>query len=577
MISFPVIPCETRPLRINMQHAPQPTVLIGHPRPTSSRMTSRAFYRLIACFVLIWACGPAAAQFSRVHTPESPAPGSRINIAATWDGRSTLHGIDVQLGQGMNLVDIHVLRFGRDAVSAQRTRENGTSRIELQEGRALPHEIILTVDLPSTGILPEWRITPLQKGGDGKLGPSSAYELQGTIPMVSVRNNPDDLSLDLGTSGPVLLRADKLPNISYDSPFEIGFWIRTTSLNEVLLSTWNGDENLAYPLEVEIGPNGRLTVFRGHGRMHESITTRRPVADGAWHEVRINFDGERLLLVVDGMEADSLNTSYTARIQPRSFLAIGGRVVDGNVADRPFSGFLDDLTIRVENSQAFQTDQAANSVHLSFDSPIDPALLVRAGGHPEYATSDRAQVLPPGSLRAEVFGSGLQLSWEGSAVLGGFFVVERSQDRQHFEQIGIVEILDTEEAAVTFDFIDGNAGTGVQYYRVVHETPDGSRMFSRAMKVGLSTESQESVELIGNFPNPFSFSTTIAFRLAQSQNVELSVWDLSGQRLATLVDGVIAEGRHEVQFQADDLPSGTYFLRLQTPNRSVSRKMILTK
>lgn len=540
-------------------------------------MPSCVLHRLIAILALVLIYQPAAAQFSGMHVPDGPAPGSTINVAATWDGRHSLDGVDVQLGPGMRLVDVRVLRFGRDAIPTSWTMGDITHRIVLEDARALPHEIILTVELPESSFPLDWRITPL-RDDDGVLSPSIAYEQQGTIPLVSVRENPDDLSLDLGSSAPVLLRSDRLPAITYEAPFEIGFWIRTTGLDEVVLSTWNGDEKAAYPIEIVIGPGGRLAVFRGRGGMHESLSSRNPVADGAWHEVRVEFDGERLLLTVDGAGVDSLDTSYSARAVQQPMLALGDRIPNGDASSRTFSGWIDDLMIRSDNGDAaLYATSAPDQVMLSFDSEIDPSLLARESARTVFTQSYRAQTLPPGSLRAQLLGSALQLTWEGSADMGGTFLIERSEDRRYFDQIGVVEIADTDDAAATFEFMDGNAGSGVQYYRVIHELPDGNRLTSRSMKAGLAPAEQESVELIGNFPNPFSSSTTIAYRLAQSRDVELSVWDLSGQRLATLVSGVVSEGRHEVLFQADDLPSGTYFLRLQTPNRSVSRKMILTR
>ncbi len=541
-------------------------------------MSSFVLHRLLPLLVTLLLCETASAQFSGIHVPDEPVPGSTINIVATWDGRTAADGFDVDLRQAKDLVDVRVLRFGRDAVPVRWTARDGTHRIMMDETRRSPHEIILTIELPETTLPLDWRITPLVVEEDGEISQSIGDEHYGIIPLVSVRENPDDRALDLDGTRPVLLQPDRLPPVSYAHPFEISFWMRSTGLDEILLSTWNGSETMPYPIEVVVGPGGRLSVYRGGEGMHESISSRKPVADGTWHEVRIVFDGRETTLLVDGVKNDSFEAPNTARTNTRSILAIGGRLPGGDTRGTAYSGLIDELVIHADTERD-PIRGASSPAHLAltFDANIDENLLARESARPRYAQSHRALTLPPGSMRVQLFGTALQLSWEGSADAGGAFIIERSDDGRHFDSIGSVEIDDNGDAAALFEFVDSHAGTGVRYYRVIHELSDGSRLTSRSVKAGLAPAAQESVELIGNFPNPFTVSTTVAYRLTQSQNVELSVWDLSGQRLATLVSGVVSEGRHEVQFQADDLPSGTYFLRLQTPNRSVSRKMILAK
>jgi len=81
----------------------------------------------------------------------------------------------------------------------------------------------------------------------------------------------------------------------------------------------------------------------------------------------------------------------------------------------------------------------------------------------------------------------------------------------------------------------------------------------------------------GNSPNPFSGITTINFVLQQASAVRLSVWDVSGGRVAVLVDNPLRAGRHSIRFDADDLPSGIYFVQLQTPETRLTHKLMLTR
>ncbi|RPH36183.1 T9SS C-terminal target domain-containing protein, partial [bacterium] len=66
-----------------------------------------------------------------------------------------------------------------------------------------------------------------------------------------------------------------------------------------------------------------------------------------------------------------------------------------------------------------------------------------------------------------------------------------------------------------------------------------------------------------NYPNPFNPSTTIRFALPRRSHVSLTVFDMLGQEVATLVSGEVVAGYHEVRFDASGLATGVYFYRLQ--------------
>lgn len=80
-----------------------------------------------------------------------------------------------------------------------------------------------------------------------------------------------------------------------------------------------------------------------------------------------------------------------------------------------------------------------------------------------------------------------------------------------------------------------------------------------------------------NFPNPFNPSTAIAFSLPASANVRLEVYNMIGQKVATLVNGKLAAGSHTISWNAQDVPSGIYFYKLETADFSQIRKMVLMK
>jgi len=80
-----------------------------------------------------------------------------------------------------------------------------------------------------------------------------------------------------------------------------------------------------------------------------------------------------------------------------------------------------------------------------------------------------------------------------------------------------------------------------------------------------------------NYPNPFNPTTLIRFSIPADARTTLAVYNLVGQRVAELVNGELAGGTYEVDFDASNLPSGTYFYRLSAGAFSRTGKMMLVK
>jgi len=90
------------------------------------------------------------------------------------------------------------------------------------------------------------------------------------------------------------------------------------------------------------------------------------------------------------------------------------------------------------------------------------------------------------------------------------------------------------------------------------------------------------IELAPAYPNPFNPSTTLAFSMPRSTPVRLTVHDLAGRLVATLVDGTLPAGGHAVTWQGDDatgraVGAGLYFARLTTPDGTSVRRLALIK
>ncbi len=80
-----------------------------------------------------------------------------------------------------------------------------------------------------------------------------------------------------------------------------------------------------------------------------------------------------------------------------------------------------------------------------------------------------------------------------------------------------------------------------------------------------------------NFPNPFNPSTMIRFSIPATQMVTLTVYDVLGRTVSTLLDGVTAKGSHSVSWNAATIPSGMYFYRLEAGHSLLTRKLVVQK
>ena len=138
-------------------------------------------------------------------------------------------------------------------------------------------------------------------------------------------------------------------------------------------------------------------------------------------------------------------------------------------------------------------------------------------------------------------------------------------------------------------------GQPVESYLIAHGDElqlDGTGIFRIEVSVNVSTgiphperDLPMSVELSQNYPNPFNPTTNISFALPQSGDVRIEVYNIQGQKVATLITENKPAGRHSITFDASRLASGVYIYRMQVTtgegsalvNEVFTRKMTLIK
>lgn len=87
----------------------------------------------------------------------------------------------------------------------------------------------------------------------------------------------------------------------------------------------------------------------------------------------------------------------------------------------------------------------------------------------------------------------------------------------------------------------------------------------------------DELRLNQNYPNPFNPRTTISFYLPEALEVKLSIFNIVGQPILVLTDGMLGAGDHEYEWDASGLPSGMYIYQLEVGNKITTQKMTLVK
>jgi fibronectin type 3 domain-containing protein len=157
------------------------------------------------------------------------------------------------------------------------------------------------------------------------------------------------------------------------------------------------------------------------------------------------------------------------------------------------------------------------------------------------------------------------------------FELQRESTGGGFETIATLDGSGTTQERVDYSYTDKEVPYEKKEtrYRLRQVDEDGTtRLMS---EIGVGIETPETLELFGNYPNPFQQATVIRYRLHRRTHVTLSIYNEIGQRVAQLVDERQRPGRNEIRFNGASMPSGLYFLRLEAGGERITRRMVLVR
>jgi hypothetical protein len=181
------------------------------------------------------------------------------------------------------------------------------------------------------------------------------------------------------------------------------------------------------------------------------------------------------------------------------------------------------------------------------------------------------------SFTASMDKNEIELNWQTKTEVNNYgFNVERRINDGDWDSIAFIEGNGNSNSPKEYSYIDKDifAGGSKFQYRLKQIDNNGSFEYSDVVEIEVVPT---QYELSQNYPNPFNPSTTIRFSLPKQTQLKINIYNMLGELVTTIAEGMYESGYHKVTFNASNLPSGTYIYRLESSDFVQVKKMILLK
>jgi hypothetical protein len=244
-------------------------------------------------------------------------------------------------------------------------------------------------------------------------------------------------------------------------------------------------------------------------------------------------------------------------------LAIANQVLGGDLSALPAGISVSDL----------------NDVVDALNNNFDNGTL--SGGYVAEPGCDEILPVELSSFTALGQTGSILIRWQtASETAVDFYTLMRDDGNEDWRTVTSIPSQGDNPNGFVYTYADNRVVTGAEYrYRLSIHNLDGTESFfaQTASATALTSALPASSTLYQNYPNPFNPTTTIRFALADAETVKLTIYDLAGRTVASLIDEELSAGSHEVTFNASALTSGVYFYRLNAGNMSSVKKFVLMK
>jgi hypothetical protein len=180
------------------------------------------------------------------------------------------------------------------------------------------------------------------------------------------------------------------------------------------------------------------------------------------------------------------------------------------------------------------------------------------------------------SFTAASTGAGASLIWKTATETNnyGFSVERRTSGSNTWSDVAFVKGNGTSATAHSYSYTDASVTSGSYIYRLKQVDNDGTSSYSNEAEITVAAPSKI---VSANYPNPFNPSTVIRFSVPKDGQTVVKVFNILGQEVATLFNGLATAGFQSINFNAAHMNSGVYFYSVENNGQKVVNKMLLVK
>jgi len=177
---------------------------------------------------------------------------------------------------------------------------------------------------------------------------------------------------------------------------------------------------------------------------------------------------------------------------------------------------------------------------------------------------------------ASLVGNAVTLDWEtlSENSNSGWDIEESKKNTNNYVAIGHVNGTEYSNTPITYYFNTILSKYGKYYYRLKQMSLDGSFSYSENVLVDYKRTRNAA---ISSYPNPFNPQSTVAVYIDKTQFVTINVYNMLGQLVTTLFDGIAEEGEMKFTFNGQRISSGAYVVVMQTESSIINHKILLLK
>lgn len=336
-------------------------------------------------------------------------------------------------------------------------------------------------------------------------------------------------------------------------------------------STWSGDIVLTVPSN-GVGWLTRVHFFdQNKGIVSNEFsggvyyTTNGGRDSASWHYVQVNSD---LGWFAGNVDADVNGTIFTTGIHFAQSTNFGLNWTSGPSADGTFDGgvdFMDNNLMKGLTGGGSISPSVTGWIHRTTDGGSTWSARLFTFSYPIRSV--------------KYFSDTLMLAFGGNvnSEAGGIYSSSNSGSNWNLEINTAAEMFSYDYKVISPDSMDiwsvGSTGGGTGFTGKLYK----ARLVNI---VGVKTNQSlipDAYQLFQNYPNPFNPSTTIRYQILKSGQTTLTVYDILGNKVAVLMNGIRTAGNYQVEWNASGSSSGIYFYKLTSGFYSETKKMLLIK